>query len=221
MADLVLVATPARTRTPEKLVERCEELVRGLSYGALEWRLYPNEQAPGPGKYSPNARARNELIELYLRDEHRWVLWWDVDVIEAPVDLVERLMGIAWEVDPMNGGIVAPMVYVEQRRPGPVNLHNGGWFYDTGGYMTAEGVFADAGAGLPGDEELVEMASVGCVYLAPAALYRAGGRYRPVGDEVEHLSFCREARRMGARIVAARSLRVTHAYLPEWGESWH
>ena len=213
----LLIATPARLGTPRKLLERCGEVVHGLRWaGQVEWRLYLNEQARGGGKYQPNAAARNQLIERYLRPWHEWVLWLDVDIIEAPGNLVEVLMGVAGEHD-----AAAPMVWVERVGEGEPSIPVGGWFYDTGGFQLLDGSFADFGAGVRGAGDVVEMASVGCVYLAPAALYRMGARYRPVGDEVEHLSFFRAARELGARVWATRKANVIHAYLPKWGEQWH
>jgi hypothetical protein len=39
------------------------------------------------------ARARNQLLFRALRDED-WVLWLDADVIEYPIDIVERLLAL-------------------------------------------------------------------------------------------------------------------------------
>jgi hypothetical protein len=101
-----------------------------------------------------------------------------------------------------------------------VSIPNGGWFYDTGGFVDLAGQYADFVHGIGGQEDEVEMQSVGCVYLAPAELYRQGCRYAPVGNEVEHLSFMRQARALGTRVLATRKLNVTHAYLPKYGEAW-
>ena len=104
----------------------------------------------------------------------------------------------------------------------PPTVPVGGWFYDTGGFQKPDGTFADFEHGIDGEGDEIEMASVGCVYLAPAELYREHGlRYRPEGGEVEHLSFMREARKAGTRVWATRKVNVVHAYLPKWGEQWH
>lgn len=221
----ILVATPARLRTPKALVERCGAVVRGLRYPSpWEWRLYLNEQPASAEKYRPNARARNELLDRFLRPWHEWVLWFDVDIITAPENLAQQLVEIATRHRKENGQpqIVAPMVWVERVAEGAPSIPVGGWFYDTGGFQQMDGRFADFehGVGSAGDE--VEMLSVGCVYLAPAELYREHGlRYQPEGGEVEHLSFMRQARGLGAQIWATRRANVIHAYLPKWGEQWH
>jgi GT2 family glycosyltransferase len=219
VSGTVLLAVPARKTTPESLLERHAALVQTLVYPGVEWRLYLNEQMPMRERYGPNAVARNELIERYLKDHHDWVMWLDVDIVEAPWNLIQRLVHIAKQNEP---AIVAPMVYVEMVRPGKIGFENGGWFYDTGGFQTIDGRFADASEGVPGNSKLVEMRSVGCVYLAPADVYRQGARYRPrTATEVEHLSFCEQARQLGTRVLATREIEVRHAYLPNYGERWH
>ena len=222
---MILIATPARLSTPKGLLARCERVAQSFAYlGTLEWRLYLNEQPPlGPrdGKYYPNAAARNELIERYLKPWHDWVLWLDVDIIEAPGNLVMGLMELALRKAGELPAIAAPMVWVERVGEGPVAIPVGGWFYDTGGYVDADGQYADFERGVAGEGDEVEMESVGCVYLVPAEIYRQGARYEPVGNEVEHLSFMRQARKMGATVWATRNLNVVHAYLPRWGSRWN
>ena len=222
MREMVLVATPARLSTPELLMERAAVLAARLTYQPRTRALYLNEQSEGQGKYWPNAVARNTLIARFLRPEHDWVLWVDVDIIDYPADLVERLMTVArrhaGETWP---AIVAPMVWMERVGEGAVSLSTGGWFYDIGGFVALDGRHADFHAGPQGHDAEQELASVGCVYLAPAGLYRQGLRYRPDGDEVEHLSFMKAARGAGAKVIATRGIEVRHAYLPKYGERWH
>lgn len=43
------------------------------------------------------AKARNQLLFRALRDE-RWVLWLDVDVIEYPADIIERLLATGRQI---------------------------------------------------------------------------------------------------------------------------
>eukprot|EP01052_Picozoa_sp_SAG31_P022392 SAG31_NODE_1779_length_7293_cov_39.850153_5_plen_298_part_00 len=53
------------------------------------------------------ALIRNLVIEKFLKPEHELVLWLDADVVAYPPDLVAQL----YAANP--GGIVAPMVYIE------------------------------------------------------------------------------------------------------------
>lgn len=220
MSGMVLVATPARLDTPRVFLARAEELAERLTYAPRQRVLYLNEQQPGGGKYGPNAAARNQLVERFLRPWHEWVLWVDVDILEYPADLIERLMAVANRWDHGQGAIAAPMVWMERVGEGPVGIPTGGWFYDIGGFVGLDGEHADFETGPKGGAE-VELASVGCVYLMPAWVFRDGMRYRPRGDEVEHLSLMRAARETGVRVVASRGVEVTHAYLPKYGEGWH
>jgi hypothetical protein len=172
-----------------------------------------NDIAPVPSRrYASNAMARNRLIATHLRPHHTHVLWLDVDLVTIPADLIQSLAEIS-EVD-----AVAPHVYVEKfdysREP---SFHNGGWFYDTGGFVK-DGQTRDMW-----DHKLhglQEMDSVGCCYLIPASAYRCGCVYDPAGNEVEHLSFFRQARSMGIRAWSTDSVTVEHAYLPKYGVDW-
>ena len=218
---MVLVAVPVRRGTPLVLQQRSADLVAALTYAGFQWVVYENEQIGYREKYGPNAAARNELIEKFLRPHHTFVLWVDVDIIDFPPDLIERLLAVS---ESHGGAIVAPLVWMEKVGQGPVNLTNGGWFYDTGGFIK-DGRQADFLTGVvPGEEgeqPVEEMDSVGCVYLVPAQLYRDGLRYRPRGNEVEHVSFCSQARANGVKVLAMRDVHVVHAYLPKYGERWH
>lgn len=209
----VLVATPARHDTPAAFLDMSECLYESLTFTDRERVLMLNDVAHTPSrKYGRNAIARNGLIKKHLKSHHTHVLWLDVDLVDVPADTIERLMAIT-ETD-----AVAPHVYMERIKDGPPSFWNGGWFYDTGGFVK-DGRTRDMWQpDLPG---LQEMDSVGCCYLIPAGVYRAGCRYEPEGDEVEHISFFRQARAMGVRAWATDSVIVTHAYLPKYGEAWH
>lgn len=217
MTSFVLIAVPYRNGTSGQFVQNCHRYFRRQTHKTKELALFPNDLKPDGRKYGTNAQARNLLIECYLRPEHTHVFWLDVDLIDIPDDLIDRLLSIDHKA------IVAPFVFVEMLNKGePVSFNNGGWFYDTGGFAR-NGIFAYPFA--PYFNGLVsginEMDSVGCCYIAPAELYRQGCRYEPVGDEVEHLSFCRQASERGTRIFADTTLKVEHAFLPKYGERWH
>lgn len=212
----VLVAVPYRDTTPTVFVSgTCEHFAR-MSHPEKQLALVPNAFPREARKYGPNARARNHLIETCLCESHTHVLWLDVDLVRVPVDLIERLLAIS------DTDIVAPFVFMETldaRKP--AGFENGGWFYDTGGFIQ-NGL--DARAWPPhfsGDTRLMELDSVGCCYLAPAWLYREGLRYQPNGDDVEHKSFMKAARERNVKVLATSTLTVEHAYLPRYGEAWH
>jgi len=205
----VLVATPARVSTPKELLE----ISKGI-YGALTWpqrerALYLNDYPPAEGKYADNARARNELVERHLRPEHTHILWLDVDLVEVPARIVELLAEVS------EGDIVAPFVLLERNLRFPPDR-----FYDIGGFIQDGRRFELYPLYCEGGD-LVEVDSVGSCYLIPAEVYRARGRYAPIGDEVEHVSLMAQAREMGFRVYARRDVVVRHAYLPRFGLPWN
>jgi len=171
--------------------------------------LYLNDYPPAEGTYQNNARARNDLIEAYLKPSHSHVLWIDVDVVDAPSDLIEQLASIGVE------NIVAPFVLLENNELFPPER-----FYDVGGFVQDGHRFRFYPPYCAGGN-LVELDSVGSCYLIPAPIYRQGARYDPIGDEVEHVSLMRQAREMGYRIFARRDMTVFHAFLPKYGEGLH
>lgn len=220
---MILIATPARLSTPRVLLGRVEQLVHSLEWnGSMEWRLHFNEQMGSERHYEPNARARNDFIDRYLKPWHEWVLWVDADIVQMPTNLVKVLVEKSelWRMGAWPA-VVAPLVWMERVKAGPVGFDNGGWFYDTGGFVGDDGRHADFYQGPLDEGEDVVMQSVGCVYLAPAELYRKGLRYQVEGQEVEHVGFCRRARGLGATVIATRKVEVQHAYLPKYGEKWH
>lgn len=199
----VLVATPARKTTRAAFLSRSEEVYESLAWPEKERALYLNDFPPGRGRYHNNARARNELIETYLKPKHTHVLWMDVDIVEVPPDLIEQL-GEITEKD-----IVAPFVLIEGTER----------FYDVGGFQQFGCWFDFAWPHCLGGA-VCEVDSVGSCYLVPVEVYRQGARYQPNGNDVEHLSLMRQARKAGYRIFACRNIVAYHADLPKWGQEW-
>lgn len=216
MNEFVLIAVPYRNGTSGQFVQNCRRFFRQQTHKTKELALFPNNLKPDGRKYGTHAQARNLLVECYLRPEHTHVFWLDVDLVNVPDDLIEKLLLVS------GTAVVAPFVFVER-----LNIHtaasvaNGGWFYDTGGFKR-NGTFAmQFYPHFDNQQQVMGMESVGCCYLAPAQLYRDGCNYNPLPEEIEHLSFCRQAREKGVRILADSTLKVEHAFLPKYGEAWH
>lgn len=205
----VLVATPARVSTVPPLLQISDDFYRGLTWADKERALYLNDYPPTEGTYQNNARARNDLIKAYLKPSHSHILWIDVDVVDAPSDLIEQLASITTE------NIIAPFVLIEKNE-----LFLPERFYDVGGFVQDGRRFSYYPPYCAGGD-LVELDSVGTCYLIPAEVYRQGARYDPVGDEVEHVSLMRQAREMGYRVFATRDMTIFHAFLPKYGETLH
>lgn len=60
-------------------------------------RLYRWDSAWQMARRSILARSRNQLLMRALDDED-WVLWLDIDVIEYPADLLERLLSLGLDI---------------------------------------------------------------------------------------------------------------------------
>jgi len=205
----ILVATPARKNTPKRLLKISQRIYDSLTWPHRERALYWNEYPASEQKFGNNGRARNELIESSLKASHTHILWLDVDLVEVPVDIIELLAEIG------ETNIVAPFVLLEhnhQFRPGR--------YYDVGGFRQNG---KDFGLDPPYCEggDLVELDSVGSCYLIPAEIYWMDARYRPRGDEVEHVSLMAQARAMGYKVYARRDVVVRHAFLPYYGLDLH
>ena len=201
----VLVATPARASTPEKLLDTSKAIYESLTFPHRARALFMNKYPPAKGKYANNARARNELLDSLLKPEYTHILWLDVDLVTVPPDIIERLAEIGEE------HIMAPFVLME-----PCWQFGAHRFYDVGGFVKDGGGF-DLWPPYCDGGDLVELDSVGSCYLVPADVYRRGARYEPEADEVEHLSLMKQARGMGYRIFARRDVTALHAYLPKYG----
>ena len=233
----VLIAQPARQETNVYFLQRAAELIERLTYPSFSRIVWLNNQPAMRGKYEPHAAARNQFIDLYLDERFDYVLWIDIDLIDYPADLVERLMDVSLEHD---GAIVAPMVWDERRtfivavrtgiavcgewcrrtRPLPPLCDHGGIHYDIGGFIK-DGQWSDQYRGVLGSEDIEQMDSVGTCYLVPAWLYRHGLRYAPKAHDIEHLSFCEAARGLGVQVLAVRDINILHPYLPNYGEAVH
>lgn len=201
----VLVATPVRVGFNTALRAKSLELYNRLTFKNKERAVFENcIELPGRGKYAPNAVARNALIDFCLKDYHTHVLWMDADLVDCPPDLIERLLYRSTTY------AVAPYVLIEDSNQ----------FYDYGGFVRHGLQFAQFPP-YTDAEGIVEMDSVGTCYLVPAWVYENGCRYRPEGDEVEHVSFFRQAEYYGLSVVADSTLIVRHANLPKYGENWH
>lgn len=171
--------------------------------------LMPNAYPPNPIRFGNHAKARNAMLDGI--GDWGYILWVDVDIVELPADLITRLMAHMTAKRGIN--IIAPVVRI-QHVEGVWSGYNG-WFYDINGWVDKDG--AHPGPQFhPMGTELIPMQSVGCVYLVKSRLH-AHARYKPAGNEVEHISYCREV----GGVYVDPTLVVKHANLPAYGLSWH
>lgn len=204
----ILVATPARAGVDDVFIEQSKKLVAGLEDTSLEHVVFADEFPAVPGnRCARHAGVRNALIDTHLEKRHSHVLWMDVDVVEAPRDLVDRLLGVSEDE------VVAPFVLIEGTKR----------FYDLKGFVFEGDIFEPTypycwrAPGAP----VFSLDSVGTCYIMPAEWFRCGVRYSAIPGEIEHNGLCRDIRKAGGLILAHRYTTVYHANLPKWGKPWH
>lgn len=231
----ILILQPIAPDTAPALRARADELLARLE-GAnpgLTFDICQDDAAlpipPHPSIYMKHATVRNYMLDRYLRPEHTQVLWIDSDLVEYPADLPSKLYhaSLWWDCErrdwryyrddnhPIN--ITAPL---------PLLSPTSGWpnrFYDIGGFIEHGSRARMFPPWFDQQGDVIELDSVGCCYLAPAALYRDGVRYRspPTDYYVEHWSVMQEAKRRGYRVVALTTVHVLHAWLPDYGMEAH
>jgi len=243
----ILVLQPTRPSNPPALRARADALLSSLE-GAnpgMVFDVCQDDSAvpipPHPSRYMRHATVRNYMLDRYLRPEHTHVLWIDSDLIDYPADLPTLLIGAgdklrkccpccgysipvwlggngydcaecgnAWEVQPATHTIAAPFAMLDRCQDR---------FYDIGGFVEKGNRARMWPPHFDQQGDVIELDSVGCCYLAPAALYHDGVRYVPPPTDyyVEHWSVMQAARRRGYRIVALRDVKVVHAWLPDYG----
>lgn len=175
--------------------------------------------------WSRVSRVRNRMIESINLDQFDYVCWIDADVVEYAPDIVGKLI----ETNPT--GVSAPMVLVERETD---------YFYDWAAFVMRgkdgiepDNIAAQHGRQLEGAaphwpqepaDRVVEMDCVGTCYTVPTDVYREASGAPVHLDHpafTDHYNLCLLARLMGRRVTVNRDLRVYHARLPDYGESWH
>ena len=206
----ILILQPIRPTNPPALREKADALLRAMlaANPDLTFDVAQDDSAievpAHPSLYMRHATVRNYMLDRYLTAAHTHVLWIDSDLIAYPPDLPQLLL------DACPCGIVAPFAYLDK------------WpsrFYDIGGFIEQGSRARMWPPFFNQDGDVIDLDSVGCCYLAPAALYHAGVRYSPPPTDyyVEHWSVMQEAKRRGYRICALRDVRAVHAWLPDYG----
>ena len=208
----VLVAQPvAPTFNKHLWKKNANKIFDSLTFNQKVQGLFEKPVIAKGGKFARHARVRNELLEEYLTDDITHVLWFDVDVVEWPDNIIEKLLGVSKEE------VVAPYVYIED---------NDWWlfkrFYDISCFRDMSGEEFDYKP--PYNRQVGDKTSdvscVGTVFMVPADLHREI-KYDPYYESNEHIFFFNEARKRGHRVIATPDVEVRHAFLPKYGESFH
>lgn len=177
-----------------------------------------------PLRRSFMARSRNYLLSAALKDEHAWVLWLDVDVVEYPATILEDLQSV-------NVDVVVPNCLRETE-------DNSFWGYDKNNwqetersiemqkdldpeYVLLEGYFefltsrylmVDMPTHL-GKLDKVPLDGVGATFtLVKAQVHREGANFPPYSfqHQVETEGFAKMAKAMGFGVYGLPSYIIYH-----------
>ncbi len=236
--ESVLVLIPMSPKTEADLVNRARVLATRATRGMKRCRIVFDAEgkAPPRGNHAVRQEAmaaiRQGMVERHLRDE-AWVFWVDVDIVDYPEDLIEKLAARA------DGGIAAPIVLMAGNPDEPPSNSDGfgpGRFFDIGGFVEGGrwARFDPPYFDQPGP--VFDLDSVGSCYLVNAELYRQGARHTadpksaqlvaegnawppdavsrnqsgPANAYTEHYSVCQFTREKGLPVRAFGDLIALH-----------
>jgi glycosyltransferase involved in cell wall biosynthesis len=106
LLSLAFLDSDSTDGTPELLAQLMPELNTAFPRAELHKKDFGYHLPQGLPRYAPHlqvqrrsvlAKSRNHLLFRALGDED-WVLWLDVDIIEYPPDIVERLLATGKEI---------------------------------------------------------------------------------------------------------------------------
>ncbi|RMG95859.1 MAG: hypothetical protein D6706_11255 [Chloroflexi bacterium] len=223
----LLIAVAYKDGMNGRTLARCIELVGKMIGNEHNRELFDMDVAihrnvPGKapshaGRFWYHAVAREELIFDYLKDEHDYILWVDADIVSAPPDLPALL----YDANP--DGVTAPLVLIE----GTPQFYDTLGFIEDGARTRPFPPYFDG----PVTDGLVDLDSVGCIYLAPADVVRQESYgSRPYDPKYDHPSIAQTghtdhwpvmcaAADEGYRIACLTTAVAYHADLSE--EGWH
>jgi hypothetical protein len=144
--------------------------------------------------YATNAAVRNAFLERNLREDHTHVFWVDIDIVDYPADIIERLL----EGD----GISAPLVLMERTS----HFYDIGSFVQDGKWASPRWPYFDITRPIEG---------VGCIYIIPALVLR-NTKYRPIKGYTEHRSVMMDALDLRVPIQCRLDTIAWHAYLKDF-----
>ncbi len=228
----VLALIPIKPNNHPKLTEQIQLVMKTLQSFTLGLDvIYDHEPEPAQPNdntpWSKVARIRNKMLDRYPWKKYDWLLWIDADVVDAPLDLVERLIHAATLNGRSQPGIAAPMVMA-----GPTT-----WFYDWAAFiqqgtshieptnrwkipkrnLDQSPPYFDPEPAVP----IVAMDCVGCCYVTHTDIFKTGVRFEDHPAFTDHFPICKKAREMNRPVVVDRRVIVRHAWLPDYGEAWH
>lgn len=214
----LLVPMPIRPNLSPVLRDKCEDNLHKLLEAlpdevdatvVFDHAEYP-KQYDHENFFARLARMRQSIIDDFLAEDIDDVLWIDADIVEYPANLYQRLRDVS------ETGIVSPVVLIEGTE----------FNYDTASFR--EDLNERSTAMPPWFKQLgpiVELLSVGGCVLVPADVHRKQKFYAQDDEDTswntEWLSICSYATQNSLPVLCDTRIRVYHAHLPNYGESYH
>jgi hypothetical protein len=197
-----------------QLKDRCRELAEAMvkANPDLDIRLVFDDR-PGighndtlPSRAKQNAMLRQAMVDDYLEDADDFVMMVDADLNDYPAELPGELIRRG------GGNVAAPLV-----------LHQGypDKYYDTAGFVENGHRASEFPPYFEQKGPVLELDSVGCIYIVPAQVFRDGAKYEPSDWFTEHFSVCKKAKEQGFKVLGFSDLIAMHAHLPWYGERHH
>ncbi len=192
--------------------------------------------------WSKVARIRNKVVDSLNLGLYDYVCWLDADIVDYNKDILTKLI----TANP--DGVCAPLVLIEgtdqwydwaafvmkgrshiepenRNRIWGRNLQHPApyWWVDGGANPDRDPMHAPKD-GTPMDfkgETIIDVDSVGAMYVMTTDIYRAGIRHEDHPAFTDHFPICEAALKMGRRVTVDRTSKAYHAILPNYGEKWH
>ena len=204
----ILTILLLRPNSPQCWIDNANKIKENLTFPQNEIHFFAEEVSVLGGKYAREGRARNEAIEKLLKPHHTHVFWLDTDVVEYPVDIIEKLL----EFDSNN--CISPYVFIEDNEWWPYKR-----FYDISCFITKEDKNFNYFPPYTENDnvEKQEMKSIGTCMLINADVYRAGCSYEPFDPRHEHIAFFEKVIKKGYKIYSTPKIEIKHAFLPKYG----
>lgn len=155
------------------------------------------------------ASIRQAIVDEYLTSQFTHVMWVDADILNYQSSVIRSLYKSSIEFN----AIVAPMVLLDK---------HGNRFYDIAGFIENGKWTNSEPPYFEKNKRFVRLDSVGCFYIVPADIYRRGAKhiYHP-NYPTEHMAVCQFGKSLGYDVFCDTSLKVYHAFLPDYGEKSH
>ena len=249
MPETVVILSPIKPRTPERITQRfmnwlssCIPPAEKAGYECVICLDISGEGDKGEVPHAQRsiriAHIRNRMLEEFVLRRsnlcNEWVVWLDSDVVDSnSPTLIPDLIDASKRFN----AVVAPAIFVERQDGRPHQRFRSEGerllqrdhlcFYDTSGFVHGDSKATPQYPWTRGnrlDADHFELdGSVGCCLCSSGRVYDLGVRFDAPQNPIftEHHPFCQQALGKGYRSVVSYKNPVYHAHLPSYGERFH